>query len=788
MAEPSPETYDKIITKINEEILSLKKEAVSEDAKGHSCNYCKPFKFRPWAAFDTDWEHVGGDRESAVDTTEKQVRNMAASGCDFWAMINDQITYLELKERAERRRGSDRYSLNWSERRYEKLVTSLGQRVAAEFWRLHRNRAVAWIDCEETAMMWDSLQDPRPAPRIPETVVGPSDFVRVSIGPDSRKEDDVGPFKIRVTLKVARKAQKSVWLPWKLWDNVSEITLKKYQAFLIALASPGSFTGLVEKHVASPMNLSPGSTATVSLIKLWLKKCEIEHQCGISNCPLSMPSMVLQVSDQDVVRLIKVPPTTKERYIALSYCWGKKAQKVLLTKETMSRLTSGISPQELDSTIRDSIIVARELGFEFLWVDALCILQDDEHFKTKELRRMDDIYRHASFTIVASAAAGVGEGFLKKRASTIDTFLPVAGNSRVVFELKAERGTDGPSQQVPVYLRPDKLDEVEPWYNRAWTLQEALFSGRRLQYRANQTTWICYCSKEKLQECDGWAGGIGHTYLNFCDGGALGKVMEVLWGRQDIPQHDVLLEYWYDLVEIYTSREMTYQRDRLPAISGIAREFSSILKEKYLFGLWKSGLATGLVWSLQSPRLGLHPDSGTSPMGAPSWSWGSAGGSVQWSGRKLYEWHGREVSGWKQNDDFEILTCELLDEANAVDLCLRGLTMSLPSSATSLLEKKTIKIGNASIDVDLDRADDHRLQPGYGLKIEMLAIINVGQRAVIGILIVEEGEQKYSRVGVFKLEGIWPRGSELKKTHEEHRHQIRSIWGGDKNIRAISLI
>ena len=52
--------------------------------------------------------------------------------------------------------------------------------------------------------------------------------------------------------------------------------------------------------------------------------------------------------------------------------------------------------------------MVRELGFRYLWVDALYIYQDDEEFKTAELGNIGEIYRNASFTIAASAAKGVG--------------------------------------------------------------------------------------------------------------------------------------------------------------------------------------------------------------------------------------------------------------------------------------------------------------------------------------------------------------------------------------------
>lgn len=115
---------------------------------------------------------------------------------------------------------------------------------------------------------------------------------------------------------------------------------------------------------------------------------------------------------------------------------------------------------------------------------------------------MGSIYRNVTFTIAASAANNVKEGFLHRRTSTLDQFDPRGGHPQPVFRFRAKENS-GEGEEKPVILRPLDMDGIEPWYKRAWTLQEMLFSGRRLQFRVNQTTWLCHCAEPPAQECDG---------------------------------------------------------------------------------------------------------------------------------------------------------------------------------------------------------------------------------------------------------------------------------------------
>lgn len=203
-----------------------------------------------------------------------------------------------------------------------------------------------------------------------------------------------------------------------------------------------------------------------------IQNCVQRHEiCSSRKKDLKLPTRVIDVGNGDNIKLYISNPGEQEKYAALSYCWGAPpggglpAQPVMNTLETISRLVSGITYQSLPQTIKDAIICTRKLGLRYLWIDVLCIIQDDSIDKSREISCMKDIFSNAHVVISAASAQDCYSGFLQDRSHH---------NMKTSFYIPY-RGRDGRLGNLFLELTPpDKLIadafewKIEPINRRAW--------------------------------------------------------------------------------------------------------------------------------------------------------------------------------------------------------------------------------------------------------------------------------------------------------------------------------
>ena len=148
-----------------------------------------------------------------------------------------------------------------------------------------------------------------------------------------------------------------------------------------------------------------------------LKECRTSHQKCLRNCALpALPTLVLNVglSGDLQIKLHRSGPQQHDDYIALSYCWGGP-QKCQTTTNTVDEHYKRIMLRDLSLSIQDAVEVTRQLGFQYLWVDALCIIQDSQEDKEREMAQMCEVYQNAHVTIVGACAANSNEGYLTSK-------------------------------------------------------------------------------------------------------------------------------------------------------------------------------------------------------------------------------------------------------------------------------------------------------------------------------------------------------------------------------------
>ena len=375
------------------------------------------------------------------------------------------------------------------------------------------------------------------------------------------------------------------------------------------------------------------------LASSWIEDCFHAHQeCERRGRPF-LPSRCLDIGTQsgDTIRLL-TPKSELGRYSCLSHCWGLN-NTCKLTSETFARYTNGVPLEELPRTYRDAIAVCRFLGLKYIWIDSLCILQDSKADWLAESPKMIKYYGQCYVCIAATNVSGPDSGLeIAERPSAIRA--SGVDQDDIPYSLLAYPRDLVSS--IPHFSRADKatVQNNFPLMSRGWVLQERWLAPRTLHF----------CGKEVVFECtEGLKCECGHANDTFLLRGDEGRLMSIENMRDGVvlrrKREDQLR--WTEFVSAYTTLNLTFATDHLPAISGLARHFLERRGDnhpgQYLAGLWRNSLHEELVWFRGEPLLQYRdrPQSNDdeksaatllSPVDqkskiekyiAPSWSWAS---------------------------------------------------------------------------------------------------------------------------------------------------------------------
>lgn len=288
----------------------------------------------------------------------------------------------------------------------------------------------------------------------------------------------------------------------------------------------------------------------------------------------------------------------------------------------------------MPKTYHDAILITRYLGIRYLWIDAICILQDDPDDWERESAKMQGIYMGSYCTIAATGSTSADEGILNERPAELwDTGLYT--KSRVQPEIRYFNRIIQPAS-------PSRDRTVSGHFNtRGWIFQEMLLSPRILHFTAHCLYFDCR------------SGTVSE--LDFIDESRTERSVKsylkdtLLDPTRLSPQ--VRIETWWDVLETYTMRTLTNEQDRLPAISGIANRIAMATKDRYVAGLWQDDLVEGLQWVVATEE-----DYGSStpwtrissrrPQSfiSPSWSWASVIGPIKSAKKSIGKWE----TNWEQ--------------------------------------------------------------------------------------------------------------------------------------------
>lgn len=342
--------------------------------------------------------------------------------------------------------------------------------------------------------------------------------------------------------------------------------------------------------------------------------------------------LIISKDDEDVRE--EADPV-KQRYLALSYCWGskEKSEKQLkTTADSLSKHLSQIDIHEMPQTIADAVHACRALGVRYLWVDALCIIQGDGDDWARESLQMAKVYSSSFLTLCILQGSSCLGGFLRtkwsrptlqvKFRSEIDTSISGVVHIRMLDPARLIPRRQG--KYPPETFEKHTVDDMKhtPWNSRGWTFQEALLSSRNVFF---QKHIFSYAWGDQHILADGFR--LLHD--------------EFLSSSKLTPNDQI--RGWYKSMQDYSKRRLTYETDKFPAISALAKLISEENPgQEYLAGLWKSDLHRGLLWSpflkrnvqdvLEPCSHGYRFKHVSQEYIAPSWSWASCPGPVNWLG------------------------------------------------------------------------------------------------------------------------------------------------------------
>ncbi|KAH7115593.1 heterokaryon incompatibility protein-domain-containing protein, partial [Dactylonectria macrodidyma] len=326
-----------------------------------------------------------------------------------------------------------------------------------------------------------------------------------------------------------------------------------------------------------------------------------------------VPKRLIDVGlpEQPFIKLVQTDGRPLD-YVALSYCWGENQTGRITTRETVSEMMQGVSLTLLSQTILDAVTVVRRLRLRYLWVDALCIIQGQDNTGdwADELQKMGQIYNNAYLTIAATSASAASEGFLNHRNR---------GGIPIDFRARKSDQCEGIiffRESITVDHSFTEDVHGSPLLKRAWVKQERVLSRRTIDFSSNQIFWTCRLtrySEDGQQHSDD---GIESAALIHCLR-TFHLSMGMARKQKDMFQ-GLFFRAWSDLVQEYSTLQLKYESDRLPALAGIADIASRIISDQYLSGIWKANLSSGLLWNPTK-----YPVKLSGVAGVPSWSWAS---------------------------------------------------------------------------------------------------------------------------------------------------------------------
>lgn len=256
-------------------------------------------------------------------------------------------------------------------------------------------------------------------------------------------------------------------------------------------------------------------------------------------------------------------------------------------------------------TFRDAIKVTRALGIAHVWIDSVCIIQDDKGDWEREAANMHSIYENSHITIGATSAPGPNGGLYLRKHNSIfqESGRTSLGAQFAVIGRKVCLHPNGRDNRF--FFRDDR----RPLMGRAWILQERLLSPRFLHFTSDEMIWEC--KGDISCEC-------GESSV---------KDMSMKQAHHETLTSTTVeqaAQAWRLVVSSYCDLNLSFESDKLPALSGLAAKVAAARPgSQYLAGLWSDSIHHDLLWRVAPLYRRLSKNRRPLNWRAPTWSWAS---------------------------------------------------------------------------------------------------------------------------------------------------------------------